>query len=108
MKMRPNLMTVCLAAALTLVAGTLGCAQNDRTIRFSAIPDTHLIFNPEWTKISSDAVTRADWPVTHVYDSTSETIQYRTTVIDRQTHSGRSRDRLTRTFRSVRRGSAHR
>lgn len=108
--MRTSLMTVCLAAALTLAAGTLGCAQNHRAPRFSVITETHLIFNPEWTRISSDAVARADWPVAHVYDSTGEIVDYRTTMIDRQTQSGSSRgyDRLTRTFRSVRRGSARR
>ncbi len=103
-------MTICLAAALTLAAGTLGCAQNDRRIRLSVIPGTHLIFNPEWTGVSSDAVARADWPVAHVYDSTGETVDYWTIMIDQQTQSGSSRgyDRLTRTFRSVRRGSARR
>ena len=106
--MRPSLKTVCVAAALTLAAGTLGCAQNDRAPRLSVIPETHLIFNPEWTGISSHAVARADWPVTQVYDSTGEIVDYRTTMIDRQMQSGRSRDRLTRTFRSDRRGSARR
>lgn len=106
--MRPSAMTVCLTAALTLAAGTLGCARNDRALRFSVISETHLIFNPEWTGISSEAVGRADWPVAHVYDSTGEIVDYRTTMIDRQVQSGRSRDRLTRTFRSVRRGSARR
>jgi len=108
MKMRPSLTTICLAAASTLAVGTLGCAQNDRSLRFSVIADTHLIFNPEWTGISSDAVARADWPVTHVYDSTAEAVQYRATLIDQQIQSGRgyNYDRITRTFRSVRRGSA--
>ena len=108
--MRPSLIPVCLVAALTLAAGSFGCAKNDRGLRLSVITDTHLIFNPEWTGIPSDVFARAGWPVAHVYDSTHETVQYRTTMIDRQTDSGHghSRDRLARTFHSVRRGSARR
>ena len=106
--MRTSLIPICAVAAVTLATGPFGCSRNDRSLRLSIIPDTHLIFNPEWTGIPSDAIARADWPVAHVYDSTSEIVHFRTTMIDRQTHSARGRDQLTRTFLSVRRGSARR
>ena len=106
--MKPSLLTLCLATAVTAVSVSTGCAKHDRVLRFSVITDTHLIFNPECNSFPSEDIGRTDWPVTHVYETTGEFVDYEIIMIDRQTNSGRGRDRLIRTFRSTRRGHARR
>ena len=109
-KMRPKRIIASILVTFALATGPFGCAQIPRVPRFAVIPDSHLIFNPEWTNAPFGTIARADWPIAHVYDSSNETVRYRTTTIDRQTQSGSrgARDQFTRTFRSIRRGSARR
>jgi hypothetical protein len=82
----------------------VGCASRPirSTIVFS--PDTHLIFNPEWTGIAIADTPRTAWPTTTTYQTSDEEIEFLETTIDIQGLYGFSSDRTYRRFESKRRG----
>lgn len=112
--MQRRLRIAALATCTGLAALASGCANGHGSIRSNAIdqvamiPDTHLIFNPDWTQIPPLVFRRSEWPIAYGYDRGDEIVDYRETFYDRQRQNGRSRDQFTRSFYSVRRGRARR
>ena len=81
-----------------------GCTTHRYKTTITYAPDTHLIFNPEWTGIQNVDVPRSEWPITTAYYTSGEVVEFRETITDIQGRSGLGQDQMYRRFQSVRRG----
>jgi len=91
---------ICMATAVSIT----GCASQSQEQGIVFSPDTHLIFNPDWTGIASVEEPRTPWPMTTVYPIPGEKIEFRETIIDYDGHAGLQSGRTYRRFNSTRRG----
>jgi len=104
MEIRP-LALACLLA-MPLVAA---CSVVQPHTSRAQVAATHLIFNPEWTRLPSLPCSRAEWPVTNAYDKLREDIAYSETIWDWQARfGGRGEQSSYRRFHSVRTGEIRR
>ncbi len=99
---------ICLAILICSTMFITGCTNQPIRTTMVYSPDTHLIFNPNWTGIPATDVARAIWPTTTTFRTSSENIKYRETTIDIQGLSGFNSDRTYRRFRSTRTGNRDR
>ena len=89
---------------MAMVVLIAGCASQNRGQGIVFSPDTHLIFNPEWTGISTLEEPRTPWPMTTVYPLPGEKIEFRETIIDYDGQLGYQSGRTYRRFHATRRG----
>ncbi len=90
------------AIGLTLV--TVGCAQRVRRYPVNGTVCGNLVFNSQWNMSVDGFSNRSSWPSTGAYQLSTEQIEFRETVIDRQGRFGHSDDFLYRRFEQTRTG----
>ena len=101
-------LTPVILLAVPVLCLIAGCAVSGHQRYAHRIEATGLIFNPSFTLSRDIHVPRTGWPSTPAYEHTQEYVEYRETIIDRQSTYGYADDFLYRRFDSVRVGRARR
>ncbi len=95
-------------AVVCLLSTSLGCAQGVRRYPVSGTACGNLVFNSQCNLLAGGHNERSEWPSTVAYQRSTELIDFRETIIDRQGRFGHSDDYLYRRFESTRTGRGHR